>query len=97
MSSHVVTPRRKRFGAEKRKAARRTLGYPAKIDARDGTPLHACVLFDVSQTGAKLVAQTTCDIPDEFMLLLGQAFRKCRVVWRNDRQLGVTFLPTGAA
>ena len=69
------------------------LGYPAKIDPQDGTPPHACTLFDISQTGAKLIAQTTAEIPYEFTLLLGKALRRCRVVWKNHRQVGVRFLP----
>jgi PilZ domain len=89
----MINRKKRRGGVESRKSPRRTLGYPGKIDARDGTPLHACVLFDVSQTGAKLIAQTAAEIPYEFTLLLGKTFRKCRVVWKNDRQMGVRFLP----
>jgi hypothetical protein len=82
-----------RGGIEERKSPRRTLQYPAKIDGRDGTPLHECVLFDVSQTGAKVIVQVANDIPDEFILLLGKTYRKCRVVWKKDRQMGVRFVP----
>src|SRR5262245_11162437 len=92
--SRVMSLQRKnRRGGEQRKSPRRKLGYPAKIDARNGTPLHDCILFDISHTGAKLIAQVPSEIPDEFTLLLGKTFRRCRVVWKNHRQLGVTFLP----
>jgi PilZ domain len=89
-----VTPARgkRRGGIEERKDPRRTVHYPAHIHARDGTPPHRCTLFDVSQKGAKLIAQTIDDIPSEFVLLLGGAYRKCRVVWRKERQMGVQFI-----
>jgi hypothetical protein len=89
-----ATPARgkRRGGIEERKNPRRAVHYPAHIHAQDGTPPHRCTLFDVSQTGAKLIAQTIDDIPSEFVLLLGRTYRKCRVVWRNKSQMGVHFV-----
>ena len=56
--------------------------------------LHGCVLSDVSETGARIDIDESKAIPDQFMLLLssnGSAKRKCRVVWRKKRQVGVIF------
>jgi PilZ domain-containing protein len=79
---------------ELRRSARRTVRYPARIDAGNGSPVLACTLADISQTGARLVVALGSDPPDEFSLLLGGASRRCRVVWRSEKQVGVRFLST---
>ena len=83
---------------EKRKQRRRYLEYRAHIDFGDGTPARACLLADVSETGARLTldARSMPNImPTQFMLLLAggrNARRHCRVVWSTGRQLGVRFM-----
>jgi PilZ domain len=84
---------RKATGPNQRRSPRRNVRYPARIDAIDGTA-QSCTLVDISETGARLIATGTDQIPGEFTLLLGGAFRKCRVVWRNEPHLGVQFLPS---
>ena len=67
--------------------------YTAWI-AQKGKPLHGCAVADISETGARLNVEDIDSIPDEFMLVLsrrGDAQRKCRVVWRKQRQIGVEF------
>jgi len=44
------------MAGEKRSSRRKSLKYPARIDAGDGSPLRDCVLSDVSETGASLRA-----------------------------------------
>ncbi len=54
-----------------------------------------CVLWDISDTGARLAAPRSKSLPIAFNLLLnkeGSARRVCRVVWRNDSQMGVQFV-----
>lgn len=78
---------------DKRKAARRPIRYSAWI-ALEGDQLHGCVLSDVSETGGRIDIDESRAIPDQFMLLLasnGSARRKCRVMWRKPRQIGVSF------
>jgi hypothetical protein len=82
---------RKATAPNQRKSPRRNVRYPARIDAIDGSA-QSCTLVDISQTGAKLLATGTDQIPGEFTLLLGSAVRKCRIVWRNQSYLGVEFL-----
>jgi hypothetical protein len=56
--------------------------------------LHGCALSDISDAGARIEMDDTESIPDQFMLFLsstGFPQRACRVVWRNERQLGVKF------
>jgi hypothetical protein len=78
---------------DKRKSHRRPMRYTAWI-AEKGKPLHGCAVADISSSGARLHVEDIDSIPDEFMLVLskrGDAQRKCRVVWRKPRQIGVEF------
>lgn len=80
---------------DKRKAVRRQMRYTAWL-ALDSDTLHGCALSDISDTGARIDVDNAETVPDTFMLLLsgnGAARRKCRVVWRTERQIGVTFGP----
>ncbi len=78
---------------DKRRATRRPIRYTAWIKLADDE-LRGCVLADISDTGARVDVKSAADVPDDFILLLssrGTAKRKCRVVWRKDGELGVTF------
>ena len=80
--------------ANRRKAARRTIGYRARIVASDGAWERDCRVIDVSQTGAKLAIDEGAALPKEFVLALstqGAATRSCHVVWTTDREIGVKF------
>src|SRR6202161_2640550 len=72
-------------------------GIPVFIMGIDGTWRRNCVMFDVSQTGARLCVEGSLDGLDlkEFFLLLsstGLAYRRCRIVRLAGDQLGVEFL-----
>jgi hypothetical protein len=85
--------------AEKRKAVRRMLTYPAWINLGDGSPVQECSLCDASQRGAQLAVADPDSIPDRFVLALsadGAATRQCRVVWRTGNQIGVEFVKAPA-
>ncbi len=78
---------------DKRKAPRREIRYTSWI-VMDDAELQGCVLLDISDTGAKLDVQDASAIPDRFVLSLsnrGRARRKCQVVWRSEKQVGVEF------
>lgn len=78
---------------DKRKAVRRTMRYTAWIVMGSGQ-LHGCALADISDTGGRLNIENANEIPDTFTLWLssnGSAQRKCKVVWRAARQIGVAF------
>lgn len=54
-----------------------------------------CMLRDISDTGAKLLLIVPKELPDQFILRLsmdGRVARKCRVSWKSDNEIGVTFL-----
>jgi hypothetical protein len=78
---------------DKRKAPRRPIRYTAWIELGPDD-LHGCVLSDISEHGARIDIDETKPIPDNFTLMLasnGSARRKCKVVWRKPRNIGVTF------
>lgn len=78
---------------DKRKAVRRPMRYTAWIVMAPGQ-LQGCSLADVSDTGGRLDVENSNNIPDTFTLWLasnGSARRKCKVVWRTGRQVGVAF------
>ena len=67
--------------------------YTAWI-ALDAGRLQGCVLADVSDTGCRIDVENVDIVPEQFTLWLarnGSARRKCKVVWRNERQIGVAF------
>ena len=81
--------------AEKRKNLRRTISYPALIDIGDGLPPRECTFCDASQEGAQLTVADPASLPDQFVLALsadGAARRRCQVIWRREKQIGVEFL-----
>jgi hypothetical protein len=63
----------------------------------DGTWRRNCVMFDVSQTGARLHVEDSIEGLDlkEFFLLLsstGLAYRRCKLVRVAGDQIGIEFL-----
>ncbi len=75
-------------------------GFPAQMMGIDGTWRRACVLEDVSETGAKLTVESSIEglHLKEFFLLLsstGLAYRRCELGWVNGDQIGVNFLKPG--
>jgi hypothetical protein len=54
-----------------------------------------CVVRNISETGAALEVASPMGIPAEFNLVISGniARRACRVVWVEDKRVGVTFKP----
>jgi PilZ domain len=72
-------------------------GIRVHIMGIDGTWRRNCMMFDVSQTGARLSVEGSIEGLDlkEFFLLLsstGLAYRRCRMVRLDGDQIGVEFL-----
>ena len=75
-------------------------GFSVNIMAIDGTWRRACLLKDVSVSGARLTMEGSIQglVLKEFFLLLsssGLAYRRCELAWVNGDQIGVNFLKTG--
>jgi len=78
---------------DKRKARRHRMRHDAWL-MFDGGERHGCALSDISHIGARINIPDSDAIPDNFLLLLaanGTARRRCRVIWRKPRELGVKF------
>jgi hypothetical protein len=52
-----------------------------------------CTVRNISESGAALDVQSPLYIPDRVTLIIptDQLKRSCRVVWRKERRIGVTF------
>ena len=52
-----------------------------------------CMVRNVSATGAAIEAANLAEIPDSFQLVMEMetAARRCVVVWRKEKQIGVEF------
>ena len=71
-------------------------GYDAQMMAIDRTWRRACIIEDISETGAKLGIESSIDglALKEFFLVLsstGLAFRRCELAWVNGDRFGVIF------
>jgi hypothetical protein len=55
---------------------------------------HECVITNISDHGAHINVAESAALPDDFLLLLaenGATRRRCRVIWRKPREIGVKF------
>jgi hypothetical protein len=82
-------------GRELRRAKRTPRRNAAWIGLGNGGTHVPCVLWDISDSGARVAAPRSNLLPAAFNLILskdGSAQRRCRVVWRNSGQVGVQFV-----
>ena len=63
----------------------------AKLIVGPKDPVIECRVVDYSPGGACLEVWVQVKLPDRFELLFGGTKKRCRVVWRNGRRLGVAF------
>ena len=75
-------------------------GFDVNIMAIDGTWRRACILKDISVSGARLTMESSIQglVLKEFFLLLsssGLAYRRCGLAWVNGDEIGVKFLTIG--
>ncbi|WP_439575087.1 PilZ domain-containing protein [Phreatobacter sp.] len=94
MTTHPA--RGRTLGPNRRKAARRDLTYVATLVGVDAVPLGRCSVLDISTTGVRLATDPETIVPEEFVLALTSTRtvqRACRLVWRNEDELGAEFQP----
>ena len=79
---------------EKRSPPRRLVKKSATIMLGGGRKV-ICGVRDLSKLGAGLDIAAEVYIPDVFKLVLEMETvqRRCKIAWRKDNRLGVTFLP----
>ena len=79
---------------ERRSITRTRIRHNAEIvvERRTAEKLQ-CTLHDLTSTGACLALASTYRVPDTFDLTFdhGRSRRPCRVKWRTDDRLGVSF------
>jgi hypothetical protein len=78
-----------------RKDRRVELDYIARILSVSGEMICDCAILNVSQGGARIAVLASEMVPDEFLLTFSASSnvsRRCKVAWRKDEHLGVTFL-----
>ncbi len=78
-----------------RKHRRVELNYTARILGRDGKTICDCAIIDVSEGGARIAVLASEIVPDEFLLSFSASSnvsRRCKVAWRKDEDIGLTFL-----
>jgi hypothetical protein len=84
-----------RLRNELRKDARHRVIRTAWIRTKDDPLPSVGVLWDISESGARLAVTRPEAIADELVMSLNREDRDgtvCRVVWRSDEQLGLQFV-----
>ena len=79
---------------ERRKQARHRVIITAWLRTNDSVP-HVCVLWDVSEGGARLSVTDITALPPQFTLVLEREAvtgTTCQVVWRSPDQIGIKFV-----
>jgi hypothetical protein len=77
---------------DQRKAVRRRVQYRATLAPSEREPQQDCIVFDISHAGARILIDPAVELPPEFLLMLFRNIsRRCRLVWRKERQVGVKF------
>lgn len=76
---------------EKRHDPRMRMLKSGRIATTERAPKIDCTVRNLSATGACLQVTTTFGLPAAFDLLMEGAKHTCRVVWRTDTRMGVTF------
>jgi hypothetical protein len=90
-------PERARELRKAKRSKRRNAAWIALSRAGARIP---CVLWDISDSGARIAAARANTLPPVFCLLLtndGKSRRFCRVVWRKEGQVGIRFIDEDAA
>jgi PilZ domain len=78
--------------ASRRKSHRHRLLKSGKIILGKAAEI-PCVVRNLSSLGACLEVQGTFAIPPEFDFALStQPVRTCKIIWRDDKRLGVMFI-----
>jgi hypothetical protein len=84
-----------RGGRELRKAMRVQRRSPASILLDGGQSPISCVLWDISEVGARISAPHAASLPSVFALSAAKGHKQnyfCEVVWRKNGQIGVCFI-----
>ena len=78
---------------DRRQEPRQRMLRPGRIFFSDRLATMPCTIRNVSRHGAMLLVTATQGLPDHFALEIAGVIspHSCRVVWRQERRLGVRF------
>jgi hypothetical protein len=78
---------------ERRSIARTKIMKAALLFFSEKTGVQSCTVRDVTNSGAGIIAQNLQIMPLDFALSFDgfRTLRSCRLVWRHDDSLGVSF------
>jgi hypothetical protein len=85
--------------AEHRNSERALVRRRGWIARTKGEQLRECTVWDESPRGARILVDNSCDFPDTFYFYATLEFTSrqyCRVIWRSERQIGVSFQSVAA-
>ena len=87
-------PQAKRDPPDLRMSPRSLTDVRAEVCEPGGGILIKCVIRDQSTGGARLVFRGAVTLPEEFEVVEagGRRVRRARLVWRDQKQAGVTWL-----
>jgi hypothetical protein len=80
---------------EKKRAVRKSLRQPGWITLDGGFAKRACVVENLSSSGAKITVEDDNTLPAKLRLAFSRdarSGRPCEVVWRRGRVAGVKFV-----
>ena len=80
---------------EKKRAVRKSLRQPGWITLEGGFAARACVVEDLSASGAKVIVEDNNTLPAKLRLAFTRDTRngsRCEVVWRRGKTVGVKFV-----
>jgi hypothetical protein len=84
--------RRIEMGLDRRKSERHLHGGLAKIQFGIGSLPRDCTITDVSDGGARVVAENI-DVPAEFTIIFATGLpRQCRLAWKIGCEFGAEFI-----
>ncbi|MFD2648658.1 PilZ domain-containing protein [Devosia albogilva] len=76
-----------------RQAPRRRTLKGGRIVINNGFSTFECTVRNLSDTGARLKVASIVGLPDSFDLVMEDGTRHaCRVAWKTETELGVTFV-----
>jgi hypothetical protein len=89
-----MAPGLSKLGAKKREA-RKSLRQAGWITLEGGFAVRACMVEDLSASGAKVTVEDNNTLPARLKLAFtrdARSGRPCEVVWRRGRTAGVKFV-----
>ncbi len=81
--------------AAKKREVRKSVQQPGWITLDGGFAARACVVQDLSSTGAKVTVDDPNVLPGKLRLAMSRdarTGRSCEVVWRRGKTVGVKFV-----